>query len=361
MRGKANCVFAEIQPFLRKTVRFDALEPFGFRKVGEAYRYSEPFLGGAFCAKIEIDRTGAVFGDVIDTDVGESYLPIRSEAGVGPFVGAVREGYEAILARIAEGCFSEKPFLFAQTNRIAGALERKYGEQPDHPFSKLPTYAAFRYPETRKWYGLVMDLNRSTVTGEPSSVSEIAEILNLKIPPEQAESLLRLPGVYPGYHMKRPDWISIVLDDSLPDDTILALLEQSRRFAMRGSKTAARAQTAEWIVPGNPKYYDVDAAFAKSDEILWKQSSDIRVGDIVYLYVGAPVSAVRYRCEAIAVRLPYPYRDGNVQMRFVMRIRRLKTYAPDVLPFSKLCALGIRAVRGPRTVTPAFSEYAKTL
>lgn len=354
-------MFSEKTPFLRHVVRFDTLEPFGFRKADGGYRYEEPFLDGAFCAQIFIDASGSVYGSVIDLDLGEEYLPIRSEAGIGPFVGAVREGYHAILSRIAEHCFVEEPFLYAQTNRIALALNLRYGDRLDHPFQKLPTYAVFRHPDTKKWYGLVMDLERSLVTGKQESDASTVEVLNLKIDTAEADRTLAIDGIYPGYHMKRPDWISIILDDTVPDDTVLALLDRSRQFAAAGKLRASRSGKANWIVPGNPKYYDVDAAFAQSDTILWKQSSDIHVGDTVYLYVGAPVSAVRYRCEAVAVDLPYPYRDENVRMKKVMRIRRLKTYAPDALPFSKLCELGIRAVRGPRTVTEAFLEYEKGL
>ena len=354
-------MFLEIEPFMRRVVRFDTLEPFGFKRTADGYRYAEPFLDGAFRAEVFIDASGNVYGSVIDCDLGEEYLPIRTEAGIGAFVGSVREGYHAILSRIAEQCFSEKPFLFAQTNRIALALEQRYGDRFDHPFKTAPTYAAFRHPDTRKWYGLVMDIKRSLLTKEPVETAPKVDVVNLKIDTKRFDALTAIPGIFPAYHMKRPEWISVLLDDSVPDETVLDLLGESRGFSARGGKKSARGDRANWIVPGNPRYYDVDAAFAENDEILWKQSSDIQVGDIVYLYVGAPVSAVRYRCEAVAVNLSYSYDDANIRIRRVMRIRRLKTYAPDELPFSKLCELGIRAVRGPRTVTKAFLAYEKTL
>ncbi len=354
-------MFSEKEPFLRRVVRPDALEPFGFVQTPDGYRYAEPFLDGAFRAEILIDEAGGVYGSVVDCDLEEEYLPIRTEAGVGAFVGSVREGYQAILSRIAAQCFMEEPFIFPQTNRIALALERRYGDRFDHPFRTAKTYAAFRHPDTRKWYGLVMDLKRSIFTHEPKETAPTVEAINLKIQPERFAELTAKDGIYPAYHMKRPEWISVLLDETVPDEAVLALLEESRRFAERGGRKAAKSDHANWIVPGNPRYYDVDAAFAQSDEILWKQSSDIRVGDTVYLYIGAPVSAVRYRCVATAVDLPYSFDDPNVHIRRVMRIRRLKTYAPDALPFAKLVELGIRAVRGPRTVTKEFSEYEKSL
>ncbi len=350
----------EEEPFLRRTLNQGALAPFGFEPEGDGWRYAEAFLNGAFTANMRIDASGAVYGEVIDNDLGEEYLPIRTEREVGAYVGAVREAYGAILARIADACFVPEQFLFPQTNRIAAKIAERYGETPDRPFAKIPTYAVFRVPETRKWYGLVMDITEAQLMGGSADAdSRKVEVLNLKIPKERAEEIHALPGVYPGYHMKRADWISVLLDGTMPDDALLELIAGSRQFAAKGSKP--RAGKTEWIVPANPKYYNVDAAFAQEDVILWKQSSAIRPGDIVYLYVAAPYSAVRYRCEAVPVDIPYPFQNKNVRMKTVMRIRRLATYPPEAVPFAKLCELGIRAVRGPRVVTEAFSAFMKTL
>ena len=60
------------------------------------------------------------------------------------------------------------------------------------------------------------------------------------------------------------------------------------------------------------------------------------------------VSAVLYRCEATEVNIPYHYDDGNVHMNHVIRLKKLDQYNPSFLPFEKLKAYGIGAVRGPR-------------
>ena len=62
-----------------------------------------------------------------------------------------------------------------------------------------------------------------------------------------------------------------------------------------------------WIIPCNLKYYDVDGAFSKLPRIDWKQSlKNVEVGDIVYIYVGTPVKAIRYKCLVNKVKLPAP-------------------------------------------------------
>ena len=115
----------------------------------------------------------------------------------------------------------------------------------------------------------------------------------------------------------------------------------------------------EWIVPANPHFYDIEAAFSKHNEAIWKQSSDIHVGDLVYMYVGAPYSAILYKCAVMEVNIPYDYADENIQIRRVMKIRLLQKYARNFLPFAKLKEYGINAVRGPRKMPLALSKKLK--
>ena len=52
------------------------------------------------------------------------------------------------------------------------------------------------------------------------------------------------------------------------------------------------------------KYYDIINAFNKTDTIIWKQSNNIWAGDIVYLDVAAPISAILYKCEVLETDIP---------------------------------------------------------
>ena len=112
----------------------------------------------------------------------------------------------------------------------------------------------------------------------------------------------------------------------------------------------------EWIIPSNPKYYDIIHAFDDTDVIDWKQGAGIKSGDTVFLYVGAPVSAVLYKCEVTETNIPYQYQDGNLTITALMKIRLLKRYAPDQFTFEVLKAeYGIFAVRGPRGIPDSLS------
>ena len=205
-----------------------------------------------------------------------------------------------------------KPSVSYRSEIIAYA-EKQYGTTPEYLWQSIPGYAVLRHGDSRKWYGLIMDVPAEKLG---MSGKNVVDIIEIKCDPILSGSLTGGKGIRPAYHMKQ------------------------------GKELLSGRQ--EWIVPVNPKYYDLQKAFSENEEIIWKQSSNISVGDVIFLYVTAPVSAVLYRCEATEVNIPYHYDDGNVHMDHVMRLRKLEQYEPSFLPFEKLKTYGIGTIRGPR-------------
>lgn len=58
----------------------------------------------------------------------------------------------------------------------------------------------------------------------------LIEVINVKIDPN-----VKLPniGIYPAYHMNKKSWISIVLDDTLSDDLISELIDNSYKLVTK--------------------------------------------------------------------------------------------------------------------------------
>ena len=347
--------------FLRMSVDFNKIKKYGFKKKGTKFLFSKNFMQDEFRAEISIDSKGKVAGKVIELETEEEYLPIHVESYIGAYVGSIREAYLAILKDVAEKCFREKEFISEQANRISEMIYNKYGEKSDNPFSKADHIAVFRYPDNQKWYGIVMNIKESLLSiGKKEDDSPDVEVLNLKIDTSKYDEIHKLKGVYPAYHMNHAQWISITLNESLKDEQIMDLIDVSRKFAINAGK--ARASNSDlvksnWILPANPSYFDIEDAFNHFNEIDWKQSSKVKVGDIAYMYVGSPISAILYKCEITATDIPYEYSDKNITITHVMRIKRLKKYKANFCTFKKLNQLGINAVRGPRLATKEFLEY----
>ncbi|MBU3217410.1 hypothetical protein [Clostridium estertheticum] len=76
----------------------------------------------------------------------------------------------------------------------------------------------------------------------------------------------------------------------------------------------------------------------------------IEVGDRIYMYVAAPFSSIRYKCEAVEVDIPYEYDDGKVSMSHVMRIKLLQRYDEKRIGIEVLKMYGVFSVRGPRSM-----------
>ncbi len=237
-------------------------------------------------------------------------------------------------------------------------VKTRYRTEPEYPWMRWPGYAVFRHADNGKWFALVMDIPRGKLGAEGGG---IVDVLNVKLPdPLLADMLIRQPGFFRGYHIARGSWVSILLDGTVPFDEICRWLGESFLATASREKKQRLRPPKEWIIPANPKYYDVQAAFAREEEIDWKQGAGIRRGDTVFLYVAAPVSAVLYRCLVTETDIPYRYDDGRVRMKALMRIRLLKRYPPDRFTFEVLGRdHGIFAVRGPRGIPASLSEALK--
>lgn len=343
--------------FDRKSAVISSLEPYGFKEENSFHVLQREFMEGRFIAVIKIDSHGQPSVDVLDADTGEEYLPIYTAFPTGSYVAEVREELEKILTEVSENCFRRELFLFPQTNRIIKLAKEKYGEVPDYPFATRIEFGVLRYPATRKWYALVMNIRKNTLT-KGSNDEKIIEVVNLKADTEKIRELIEIEGIYPGYHMKHSSWISVVLDDTLPDEFIMQLIDDSRNFAVSSSSRFQTNRTRKsWIVPANPKYYDIDTAFKQINDVAWKQSSSIHVNDIVYMYVGSPVSAIRYKCLVKEVSIPYHFKNRKLSMSYIMKMDVLKEYPRELCPFKKLNELGIKAVRGPRLANDEFLEF----
>ena len=233
-------------------------------------------------------------------------------------------------------------------------VKKKYKAAPEHLWSRYPDYAIFRHADNKKWFGLVMNIRRKNLglDGE-----DVVDILNVKLPdPRLVDLLVQEPGYFRGYHISRGNWVSILLDGTVPfEDVCRWLAESYVTTASRETKQKHRPPK-EWLVPANPKYYDVEAAFAASKEIDWKQGAGIKQGDTVFLYVAAPVSAILYQCRVTKTDIPFRYQEGRVQIRALMRIKLQKRFPPDRFSFDVLrTKYGVGAVRGPRGIPDSLS------
>ncbi len=352
MQDEEKTIYSiEERIFVNKTPNWPILEAFGFSKEGDIYRYSALFMDDDFRADIWIDADGHVHGEVIDMMTEEEFLPMRAMAQTGSFVSSVRYAYEELLNKLADACFTALPFISDQANRLVRYIRDKYDDKLEFPWSGANEGCGiFRHQHNQKWYGLIMRIPLSKLEKDEADKEKQVDVLNLKIDPEQGERLHSEKGIYPAWHMNHKSWISVRLDEVVADERIHALLADS--YALTDQRTHGRKGNEKkiWIVPAHPKYYDVISDFNANDYSDWKQGKGIEVGDIVYLYVGAPYSAIMYRMEVMKTHIPYHGETAEeVTVKELMDVHILDRYPADLCTRKgMMTANGVTSVRGPR-------------
>lgn len=105
-----------------------------------------------------------------------------------------------------------------------------------------------------------------------------------------------------------------------------------------------------WIVPCSVKFYDVVAHMEQNKTIVLRKVSALREGDIVYLYLGAPYSEIKYKCHIVNDNIDedllkenaYAIRQVNTQRKQRYLLLELDyTYPTGVLSLAKLREHGL--------------------
>ena len=118
-------------------------------------------------------------------------------------------------------------------NGVFEYVKNEYGTEPDYPWAPYPGYAVLRH-QNRKWYAVLMDVpkHKLGLNGD-----ERADILAVKSDPLLICSLRMRPGFLPAYHMNKNQWISILLDGSVPDFEIQECIDLSFALTKPGAKS----------------------------------------------------------------------------------------------------------------------------
>lgn len=322
--------------FIRYVPKEKKLIPYGFSYENGKYLLSKLIHNNEFEMRIVI-KDKKISAKLIDTNFGDEFNQINMDV-TGSFVASLKEECSEIFLDIRDKCFEKELFIFPQTNRIAKAILDKYYVEPEFLWDKFPGFGVFRNKTNQKWFGIIMNLPKNKIVGD--SKDEI-EVINIKLDDKVPEYLNR-DGIYPSYHMSKKNWVSVLLDDSLTDEEVMELIDLSNSSA---------SIVNEWIVPANPKYCDVEHMFDKEDIQDWKQGRGIKVGDIVYMYVAAPISAIMFKCEVMETDIPYNYVSKELTVNKIMRIKLLERIDPKIYSFEVLNKeYGVPFIRGPRSM-----------
>lgn len=340
----------EEEIFKKTQIDFAKILKYGFNKENNLYKYSQNIMNNAFRVDVLINSEGSVSGKVYDLGMEEEYTNFRLKDATGAFIAQVREEFINVLIDICNKCFQRKLFLYDQANRIAEQIKLQYGTEPEFEWDKYPGFATFRNSVSKKWYCLIMNIDKSKID---TAASGEVEVMDIKLNPNKILELLKKEGYYPAYHMNKKSWITIILDNTIADEDIMNLIAESYSYTVPKNNN----DNTKWLIPANPKYFDVEKALNESKTITWKQSTNMKVNDSVYLYVAEPCSSIMYKLKVIETNIPCNYENPNLKIRQVMKLELVIKYEKGKLSFKKLKEFGINAVRGPRYMPEELVQY----
>ena len=107
---------------------------------------------------------------------------------------------------------------------VTAYIRERFGGEPEYPWSDSPDAFVVRHASNRKWYVLVMSVERRRLglAGDGA-----VDAMNVKCGPILSGSYLPMPGIFPAYHMNKIHWLTALLDGTVPEDVIRELLEIS--------------------------------------------------------------------------------------------------------------------------------------
>lgn len=213
----------EYELFKKCIFDYSKLLNYGFKEENNIYYYEKYILDNNYkiCIKIENNN---VIGKIYDLIFNDEYLNLNVDSNLS-FNNKIKEEYINILKDIKNNCTKEFLFVFKQSNEITNYIKRKYKVNPEFLWDKSSGNGVFRNKNNKKWFGIIISVSKDKL--DLKYKQEIIEVINLKLNEDTIKELIKIDGFYKAYHMNKKSWISIILDNTLDNEIIYSLIDQS--------------------------------------------------------------------------------------------------------------------------------------
>lgn len=108
-------------------------------------------------------------------------------------------------------------------------IRKKYATEPEFLWKKFPRYAIWRYEKNNKWYGVIMSIPRTKLG---MSGDDMIEIMNLRMDTDEIPLAIDNKHYFPGWHMNKNHWITIILDGSVATSEIYRRIDNSYQITI---------------------------------------------------------------------------------------------------------------------------------
>ena len=216
--------------FIRKKVNRSKLLNYGFSKETDGYIYTTELIDGQMKLFVNVLPDGSVSTQMIDVATNEEYLLYKVASSVGTYVGEVRAECESVLEDISNKCFEPNVFNGEQTSAVIEYVRNKYGNELEFLWEKFDDNAIWRRNDNKKWYALLVKISKRKL-GLDSD--EIVEAIIIRLDPAKMADTIDNEKYFPGWHMSKKSWYTVILDGSVPFDELCERIDESYRLAKK--------------------------------------------------------------------------------------------------------------------------------
>ena len=215
--------------FKNREIDYSKLLNYGFIKANNNYHYEKSICNEHFNVIVDISKN-TLKSQVIDLKTLEEYVLVDVKDATGGYIAKINEEYENIIDDIVNTCTKISVFKSSQAKEIITYLKEKYDVDLEYLWEKYPDNAAFRNKLNNKWFGIILTVleNKLGMDGDKQ-----LEIIDLKYPKDKINEIVDNVSIFPGYHMNKKSWITVILDDRVQTKEIFKLIDISYELSLR--------------------------------------------------------------------------------------------------------------------------------
>lgn len=211
-----------------KKINYNLLEKYGFILNNNIYTYEQNILGSKFKVIINIAKDN-ITSKLIELSLNDEYLMADVENTTGEFIGTIKEEYNKVINDFIDNCTINNIFKNKQSIEVINYIKDKYNDELEYLWAKFPKTAIWRNKKNNKWYGIIMEINKTKLGTDKD---ELVEIIDLRYHKDKIKDMIDNNKIYPGYHMNKNSWITIILDNSINTKDIEELIDTSYKISI---------------------------------------------------------------------------------------------------------------------------------
>ncbi len=207
----------------KRKINYEKLKSFGFVN----NLYSKNILNDEFKVVIKIEES-KVLSYVIDNTFNDEFTNVDVNT-TGEFIGNIKNNYDEIVNSFINECTLFDFNYHDQVKEIISYINNKYNDEIEYLWDSSPDSGIFRNKKNNKWYAVILSVKENRISGDSEDIIFVIDLMYYK---DRTYEVIDSSKIYPGYHMNKKSWITIILDGSVENEFIYKYIDLSYELSI---------------------------------------------------------------------------------------------------------------------------------